>query len=223
MWILMTPRRLYLFLLVTMTVPAGACADWSPTVPNANQKLSPSGGSPASSTPAPSPIREPSPGRTASPSPVIGSSSPVERGAAFRPGGLGATVEQWEELYGPPTRGESGESRYAGGRFVALEVSNGRVQHVQVVYGDDDAISHPDAQSVARVLLPADAVLKSTLETPSATPGELYHSPALAGALDPEAFGGSTPGEITVLYRPAAELGKVETVVVMTGRPSSSG
>lgn len=191
------PRCGQVIRLIAIGLLTGACAAWSPTLPNAGRQL-PTAGSPASSTPSPSLSLESSPNRTASPSPAPQNLVPVEGNSATRPGGLGATVEQWEEAYGLPTRGEFGELRYAAGRFVASEVANGRVRHLQIVYGEDAAISQPDARAVARALLPTGR------------------------RVGPEAFAGGTPGDITVLYRPAVDFGRVETVVLMTGRPSWS-
>jgi hypothetical protein len=127
--------------------------------------------------------------------------------------GLGSSSEEWNQ-YHQKGISSGGITSYDDDHF-ALTTYNDKINHLEIVWGDDKALSFDEAKAVASKYIPSDSQLEETYIPREYRVVERYTSSSLAPNFDDLAWLGSPPGEFIIIYRNYDQ--KVSSVVIALG------
>ena len=164
---------------------------------------------PTATRPAPTVAPTAAPTATQAPAAV-----PKQVAAELASNGLGLTQAEWEAKHGQGQPDAPGFLKYQGGAFI-VSLRDGRVRHIEQMWGDRNAQALDPAAAAGKALLPQDAQFTRTYTSRAGRRVDLFKSEALAGVFAEDVFD-DEPGECIVIYRQAPN-GRVIAIVVATG------
>ena len=148
--------------------------------------------------------------------PTAASAAQTTAAPHYASGGLGLTQSEWESTYGKPARDNGTIKSYANDQYIIIYL-DGRIMHLERVWGDNAPQSQEFALGAVRPHFPRDArVIESYTAPRSGNPVDRYHSESLAALFPPANFVGGEPGDFVVIYRLNA-AGQVTSAVIGIG------
>lgn len=143
---------------------------------------------------------------------------------AFGSGGLGLSVAEWEELHGVGRKDTIDWLQYESGAYV-VGPTDTNLNHIERVWGDQNAVTFDAARAEGKRLAPSDATLVRSYTSKSGSAVDLYLSNALIPRFPPETsplgpnfpwWTNGSPGNFVIVYRPGTS-GRVTSIVVALG------
>ena len=133
-------------------------------------------------------------------------------------GGIGLSRAAWEAVHGPPGTDPLGYIPYETGKY-RLIYGNGNVWMIDVRCEPSSPVSLDAARAESKRLIPADAVFVRTYVTSNSLRllVDLYKSESLKSQFPADRWPGGEPGDIFVVYGPAASASRVTRIVVGAG------
>jgi hypothetical protein len=131
--------------------------------------------------------------------------------------GLGTAIKDWEQSHNKDINSDETFYLYDNNRF-ALMNYEGKICHLEITWGDDDALTFEDAKAEASKYIPSDSHLVETYIPQENRVVERYTSSSLAPLFDELAWLGSPPGEFIIIYR-EYEFGVSSVVITLGNNP----
>jgi hypothetical protein len=130
--------------------------------------------------------------------------------------GLGLSIDEWDQIH---IKGQEygGFVNYDNNQF-ALMTSDRRISHLEVVWGDENALDFTDAKIKASKYIPYDSQLIEKYEPGENRIVERFSSQKLKPLFSEIAWLGSPPGEFIIIYR-AYEFGVSSIVIALGNNP----
>lgn len=131
--------------------------------------------------------------------------------------GLGASIDVWDRAHKPDGLDAGGYHLYDNKRF-ALNDIDGKVNYMEIIWGDDAARNFEDAKALALQYIPSDSQLEETYSPREYRVVERYTSASLAPLFDDASWYGSPPGVFIIIYR-KYDFGVSSVVLALGNNP----
>lgn len=131
--------------------------------------------------------------------------------------GLGEPIEVWEQSHQKDNNSDAMNLLYDNNLYYLMKY-DGKINHLEITWGDDSALAFEDAKAIATRFIPSDSVLEETYTPREYRIVERYSSATLAPIFDDLAWLGSPAGEFIVIYR-QFDFGVSSVVLALGNNP----
>ncbi|GAP14900.1 hypothetical protein LARV_02679 [Longilinea arvoryzae] len=131
--------------------------------------------------------------------------------------GLGSSINIWDQTHKKDSNSDEYYSLYDENHF-ALSDYEGKVNYLEIIWGDDGALTFEEAKAEALKYIPSDSHFEETYVPKEYRVVERYTSSFLAPLFDDLAWLGSPPGEFIIIYR-KYDFGVSSVVIALGNNP----
>ncbi len=131
--------------------------------------------------------------------------------------GIGSLIEVWDLNHKKDSNSDEYYSLYDNNHFAIAEL-NGKVSYVEIIWGDDGALTFEEAKAEALKYIPSDSHFEETYVPKEYRVVERYTSDFVAPLFDDWAWMGSPPGEFIIIYR-KYDFGVASVVIALGNNP----